>query len=305
MVAAVLRGEHQQARYRGRPVGAGGHEMRRSARHVRRHDRELQPACRRSAGARPGRRAAPIRSSSVVRMPAFGVSGPWRDRVGFAQTIEQASGLAYLTGYEGETPVIPNGMCDPIAGVYGAIAALVGLAEREHRTRPGRRVADGRRRAATWRPSRSSSSPPRAAAAEHGQPVAVRRTGRVACRGDDDWVAITLPNEETATRSQKATGAAESRRARGRGARRGRSGGRGARRKGSACRRPGCSGRTSSSTIHSSRAATSSRTSATPSRGPIRTSRSRRGSGPGRTVGTAPAPTFGDHNDEVLAELGY
>ena len=28
----------------------------------------------------------------VVRMPAFGVGGPWRDRVGFAQTIEQATG---------------------------------------------------------------------------------------------------------------------------------------------------------------------------------------------------------------------
>ena len=55
----------------------------------------------------------------VVRMPAFGLSGPWRDRVGFAQTIEQAVGLAFLTGYEGEAPVIPNGMCDPLAGVFG------------------------------------------------------------------------------------------------------------------------------------------------------------------------------------------
>ncbi|WP_420639532.1 CoA transferase [Candidatus Poriferisocius sp.] len=69
----------------------------------------------------------------VVRMPAFGLHGPWRDRVGFAQTIEQAVGLAYLTGYVAEEPVIPNGMCDPLAGVFGAIAALVGLAERDRR----------------------------------------------------------------------------------------------------------------------------------------------------------------------------
>src|SRR5215218_8183954 len=28
---------------------------------------------------------------TMVRMPAFGLDGPWRDRVGFAQTMEQAS----------------------------------------------------------------------------------------------------------------------------------------------------------------------------------------------------------------------
>ncbi|MEI8359530.1 MAG: hypothetical protein WCH13_13700 [Deltaproteobacteria bacterium] len=28
------------------------------------------------------------------RMPAFGLSGPWADRTGFAQTVEQVSGLA-------------------------------------------------------------------------------------------------------------------------------------------------------------------------------------------------------------------
>ena len=31
----------------------------------------------------------------IVRMPAFGVVGPWKDRTGFAQTIEQTSGLAW------------------------------------------------------------------------------------------------------------------------------------------------------------------------------------------------------------------
>ena len=27
----------------------------------------------------------------LVRMPAFGLSGPWRDNVGFAQTMEQVT----------------------------------------------------------------------------------------------------------------------------------------------------------------------------------------------------------------------
>ena len=29
----------------------------------------------------------------LVRMPAFGLSGPWSDNVGFAQTMEQVTGL--------------------------------------------------------------------------------------------------------------------------------------------------------------------------------------------------------------------
>ena len=84
---------------------------------------------------------------TVVRMPAFGLAGPWRDRVGFAQTIEQASGLAFLTGYDGESPVIPNGMCDPIAGVHAADrGAGRARATRPHRARAGGRGGDDRRR---------------------------------------------------------------------------------------------------------------------------------------------------------------
>jgi crotonobetainyl-CoA:carnitine CoA-transferase CaiB-like acyl-CoA transferase len=71
----------------------------------------------------------------VVRMPAFGLSGPWRDRTGYAQTMEQASGMAWLTGHPDAEPTIPNGMCDPIAGLHAAFALLVAL---EHRRTTGR-----------------------------------------------------------------------------------------------------------------------------------------------------------------------
>jgi crotonobetainyl-CoA:carnitine CoA-transferase CaiB-like acyl-CoA transferase len=70
----------------------------------------------------------------VVRMPAFGLTGPWRDRVGFAQTMEQISGLAFLTGYPDGHPLTPNGPCDPIAGMHAAIALLLAL---EHRRATG------------------------------------------------------------------------------------------------------------------------------------------------------------------------
>jgi crotonobetainyl-CoA:carnitine CoA-transferase CaiB-like acyl-CoA transferase len=67
----------------------------------------------------------------MVRLPAYGLSGPWRDRGGYAQTIEMAAGLAASTGYADRSPAIPNGACDPIAGTHGAVGALLGLALRE------------------------------------------------------------------------------------------------------------------------------------------------------------------------------
>lgn len=71
----------------------------------------------------------------MVRMPAFGLEGPWRDRTGFAYTMEQVSGLAWVTGEPDEPPLTPNGICDPMAGAHATIAALLGL---EHRRRTGR-----------------------------------------------------------------------------------------------------------------------------------------------------------------------
>jgi crotonobetainyl-CoA:carnitine CoA-transferase CaiB-like acyl-CoA transferase len=67
----------------------------------------------------------------MVRMPAFGLSGPWRDNTGFAQTMEQLSGLAWLTGHRDDQPRIQRGPCDPLAGMHATFAFLVATAERE------------------------------------------------------------------------------------------------------------------------------------------------------------------------------
>ena len=66
----------------------------------------------------------------MVRMPAFGLDGPWRDRPGFAQTMEQLTGLAWLTGYADDQPQIQRGPCDPNAGLHAMIGAFVGLERR-------------------------------------------------------------------------------------------------------------------------------------------------------------------------------
>jgi crotonobetainyl-CoA:carnitine CoA-transferase CaiB-like acyl-CoA transferase len=63
----------------------------------------------------------------VMRMPAFGLDGPWRDRVGFAPTMEQIAGMAWLTGLPEDPPIPPRGVCDPLTGAHAAFALLAAL----------------------------------------------------------------------------------------------------------------------------------------------------------------------------------
>jgi crotonobetainyl-CoA:carnitine CoA-transferase CaiB-like acyl-CoA transferase len=69
----------------------------------------------------------------VVRMPGFGLDGPWRDHGGFAQTMEQVSGVGWLTGDPDSEPIIRSTM-DPVTGIHAAFAMLAAL---EHRRRTG------------------------------------------------------------------------------------------------------------------------------------------------------------------------
>jgi crotonobetainyl-CoA:carnitine CoA-transferase CaiB-like acyl-CoA transferase len=73
-------------------------------------------------------------SAIMLRMPAFGLDGPWRARGGFAQTMEQLTGMAWVTGYENGPPIIPGGLVDPMVGAHAAIALVAGL---EHRAQTG------------------------------------------------------------------------------------------------------------------------------------------------------------------------
>ncbi|MED5812107.1 CoA transferase [Mycolicibacterium sp. 050232] len=70
----------------------------------------------------------------MVRMPGFGLAGPWRDYVGWALNIEQLSGMSAVTGYPDGPPCNLQGPADPIAGVHATVALLAAL---EHRNRTG------------------------------------------------------------------------------------------------------------------------------------------------------------------------
>ncbi len=65
----------------------------------------------------------------MLRMPAWGLDGPWRDRVGFAMNVEQASGLAWLSGYPDLAMVVNS--CDPVGALHAVFALTLALEERE------------------------------------------------------------------------------------------------------------------------------------------------------------------------------
>ncbi len=71
----------------------------------------------------------------MVRMPGFGLDGPWRDNPAFAYIIEDATGLSWLTGYPDRNPYEPYSLGDPNAGIHALTAVQLAL---EHRRRTGR-----------------------------------------------------------------------------------------------------------------------------------------------------------------------
>lgn len=66
-----------------------------------------------------------------LRMPGFGLVGPWRDHVGWAMVFEQACGLAQVTGHADGQPLNPGGFADPVVGVHAAVALQAALRHRE------------------------------------------------------------------------------------------------------------------------------------------------------------------------------
>jgi crotonobetainyl-CoA:carnitine CoA-transferase CaiB-like acyl-CoA transferase len=68
----------------------------------------------------------------VVRISGWGQDGPYRRRPGFGSLIEGMSGFAAINGFADREPVLPPMyLADAIAGLFGASAALIALREVE------------------------------------------------------------------------------------------------------------------------------------------------------------------------------
>jgi benzylsuccinate CoA-transferase BbsF subunit/naphthyl-2-methylsuccinate CoA transferase subunit len=70
----------------------------------------------------------------LVRMPAFGISGPYKNYRTFGSHMESLVGHYSLFGYEGETPEASGTslFADPASGVSGALAFMSGLRHRRN-----------------------------------------------------------------------------------------------------------------------------------------------------------------------------
>jgi crotonobetainyl-CoA:carnitine CoA-transferase CaiB-like acyl-CoA transferase len=147
----------------------------------------------------------------VVRMPAFGLTGPWRDRVGFAPTMEQIAGLAWVTGLPDGPPVPPRGACDPLAGAHAAFALLAAL---EFADRTGRgqlvelpMIETVLNVTATQTIEFEVFGKVLERRGNRGHPSANQDIYR--CAGDDDWIAITVHTDEQRSALSQLTGGAE------------------------------------------------------------------------------------------------
>jgi crotonobetainyl-CoA:carnitine CoA-transferase CaiB-like acyl-CoA transferase len=132
----------------------------------------------------------------LLRMPAFGLDGPWRDRPGFAQTTEQVSGIAWMTGEAGGEALVRSTI-DPIAGIHGAFAVLAALEERG-RTGQGQQIEMPMAEVAmnvaaepivTW----SAYGTLLEREGNRGGPGAPQ--GVYACAGEEQWVALSITSD--------------------------------------------------------------------------------------------------------------
>ena len=86
-----------------------------------------------------------VRPSLVmVRISAFGQTGPYRERPGFGRIAAAVGGLSYVSGYPDRPPVTPGTPTVPdyLAGVFAAVGALAALRHAE-RTGEGQVVDVG------------------------------------------------------------------------------------------------------------------------------------------------------------------
>jgi crotonobetainyl-CoA:carnitine CoA-transferase CaiB-like acyl-CoA transferase len=130
---------------------------------------------------------------TMVRMPAFGLDGPWRDRGGFAQTMESISGMAWVTGREGGPPLLVRGACDPIAGMHTAFATLLALRLGGGRHVESVMVESALNVAAEQVIEYEATGQLLTRQGNRGLPGAVQDVYQ--CAGDDRWLAISAVNE--------------------------------------------------------------------------------------------------------------
>lgn len=66
----------------------------------------------------------------LVRMPAFGLDGPWASRPGYAFTLDAISGMCDLSGFPDGEPLLTGTALDAIASFHAIAAVLAAIAHK-------------------------------------------------------------------------------------------------------------------------------------------------------------------------------
>jgi crotonobetainyl-CoA:carnitine CoA-transferase CaiB-like acyl-CoA transferase len=134
----------------------------------------------------------------MLSLSAYGATGPESGYIAYGDHLLYASGMAAVTGHPDDPPTpIGTFYGDPVAGIYGALAVLAALEERD-RTGAGRHLEYAQVEGLL------SMIPGPLLAASTGQEVPrladkspeMAPHGFFRCAGDDAWVAVAVEDDE-------------------------------------------------------------------------------------------------------------
>ncbi len=135
----------------------------------------------------------------MVRMPGFGLDGPWRDKPAFAFVIEDAAGLTWMTGYPDQNPLSPYCVGDANAGLHALSGLLIAL-EGRRRTGEGVMVeaamVDAALNIAAEQIVEYSRNGRLLERTGNRSPDGMPQNLHRSADGDDDWVAVAAATEE-------------------------------------------------------------------------------------------------------------
>ena len=137
----------------------------------------------------------------MVSMSGMGQTGPWRDFVAFAPTIQALSGITYLTSFASDSPIgLGYSHADQAAGLFAALAVLAAL---EYRDRTGEGqyidVSEYEAMCALLGPAIMDCAVnhnPIIPQGNHPDYAQAAPYGCYKCRGEDGWCVIAVFTDE-------------------------------------------------------------------------------------------------------------
>lgn len=145
----------------------------------------------------------------MVSMSGYGQSGPYSDHSAYGMGLESAAGIASITGYRGGPPRRSGvSFTDPIAGIAAAGAVLLALRHRE-RTGRGQFIDMSQQEAAIpflGAALMEYQMTGRVPSPRGNRSVVAAPQGCYRCRGDDDWLVISVDSDEEWARFCDAAG---------------------------------------------------------------------------------------------------